>query len=307
MIYTHTSNPSIDYYIELDSDVAIGIQKAKNAYYLAGGKGINCSMILNQWNIQSIATTYIGGFTGDFIRTTIENSKLIKLDSIYVSQTNRINVKIRGNNESDINTKGISITNEDQTKMLEKFKCLEKNDWLMICGSLAENVDEQFLIEASKIVNEKEAYLVLDVPGIKAKTIARCKPTLIKPNIDELFDMFDLKEIDDNRISELISKLQKMNVANILLSKGAKGADYYTLDTYYEISHPALNAVSTIGSGDSLLATFVGKLSQGECIEEALAWGAAAGEATAISEGLATLEKMKELKMNVRVNKIERR
>ena len=75
----------------------------------------------------------------------------------------------------------------------------------------------------------------------------------------------------------------------------------------YRIEHPSLKAISTVGSGDSMLAAFVGMLAQGQPIEQALVWGAAAGEATAISKGLADRAKIEALKDNVKVTPIETR
>lgn len=299
MIVTHTSNPSIDYYLEIPGDLINGVQRASNTYYLAGGKGLNVSMILNQLEIPSIATAFIGGFTGCFIKEQLKGCEYIKLDEVEIEDVNRINVKIRGVEETDVNAKGPCITYEKQQEMLSKLKCLKKHDWLLICGSLARGVSKDYLIQIADLVKEREAYLVLDIPGIKIDTIEQCHPHLIKPNIDELFDMFDLKDDGTINRSELIKKLKEIGIKNILLSKGADGAEFYNEDGRFLVVQPALEPVNTVGSGDSMLATVVGMLSEGKTIEEALAWGAAAGAATAVSKGLATRKKIEELKESV--------
>lgn len=299
MIVTHTSNPSIDYYLEIPGELISGVQRASSTYYLAGGKGLNVSMILNQLEIPSIATAFIGGFTGCYIREQIKECKYIELDAVEIEAANRINVKIRGVEETDINAKGPSITTENQQEMLKKLRNLKKHDWLLVCGSMAKDVSKDYLIEIANLVKEREAYLVLDIPGIKIDTIEKCQPHLIKPNVDELFDMFDLKDDGNTNRSDLINKLKEIGVKNILLSKGADGAEFYNEEGKLLVIQPALEPINTVGSGDSMLATVVGMLSEGKRIDEALIWGAAAGAATAVSKGLATRKKIEELKESI--------
>lgn len=305
MIITHTSNPSIDYYMELsNSPLTKGVQRAENCYCLAGGKGLNVSMILNQLQVPSIATTFLGGFSGDFICKEMHQYSYVQLDSVVIEEANRINVKIRNCEETDINAKGPSIQEKSQNAMLEKFKRLKENDWLLVCGSLAQNVNEDFLRKTADLVQERKARLVLDIGNLSAGLIAACKPYLIKPNVEELMAMFDSKSSDSLSIGELIQCLQRMGVENVLLSNGAKGATYFSKKCQYRIEHPELVPINTVGSGDSMLAAVIAALEQGTSLEEALIWGAAAGEATAVSKGLATRQKMEELKDNVKVSLI---
>ena len=304
MIVTHTSNPSIDYFLELPHDLAPGIQRASQGYLLPGGKGLNVSMILNQLEIPSIATAFLGGFSGEYISQTMTNYPWITLQSIKIEEANRINVKIRGTCETDINAPGPLISPLAQQQMLKELaRLLHAKDWLLISGSLSRCVQEDFLLKAAQLVHRVSARLVLDVPGIKASLIARLKPTLIKPNVEELNAMFGRLGTVDEQISQLLDA----GVEQILLSNGSQGAFFYTRTKRYRIEHPCLKAISTVGSGDSMLAAFVGMLEQGRTIEEALVWAAAAGEATAISKGLADRAKIEALKENVRIIQEEAR
>lgn len=306
MIVTHTSNPSIDYYLQLQQNLRPGVQRAVSGTCLVGGKGLNVSMILNQLQIPSVATTYLGGVSGAFIRSRLQDLPLITLDSVPICQMNRINVKIRGSEETDINAPGPEIPKASQTVMLQKLTQLNPGDWLMICGSLGQQVDETFLLQASDIARSRAARLVLDVPKIKAALIGRCQPWLIKPNAEELYAMFDQRPHEGTTRTELIARLQALGVQNILLSEGPRGARFYSKTENQLISHPRLQAVNTVGSGDSMLAAFVGRLDQGASLEEALIWGAAAGEATAVSAGLADFQTIQKLKDNVRVSRMQR-
>ena len=48
MIYTVTVNPALDYVIQLDKVDSGNVNRSNNCSFLAGGKGINVSQILNQ-------------------------------------------------------------------------------------------------------------------------------------------------------------------------------------------------------------------------------------------------------------------
>lgn len=303
MIITHTSNPSIDYYVKLTGEIKKGVQRSASSYFLAGGKGLNVSTVLDNMGIDSIATAYIGGFTGAFLKKEIAKHKHARLECVSIDEPNRINIKIRGNDEMDINDNGPSISFAKQKEMLELLKQVKENDFLVISGSLARGVGEDFLFKASEITKEHKAHLVLDIAGISKDVIAKCKPFLIKPNLEELHAMYGDRK---KTVTEMIDGLFKKGVQSVLLSKGAQGAEFYCKDKLYVVSHKALAAVNTVGAGDSMLAAFIGILSENKDIKEALKWGAAAGQAAVISDGLADLKDLEKLKEGVKVEELSR-
>ena len=303
MIVTHTSNPSIDYYMALGEALEAGIHRSERYIFLPGGKGLNVSMLLSRMGIPTVATAFLGGFSGGFIRREVGKYPDVTLDTVEVEEPSRINVKLRGQGEVDINAKGPLITEAHQKEMLEKLDRLESGDWFLICGSLAQGVGEEFLLAAAERVRARKARLVLDVPGLTARLLERLKPALIKPNVEEIYDLLSCGE-QEASVEELIVRLQAMGVGAILLSKGGDGAEYHESGAVYTVEQPKLNAVNTVGAGDSMLAAFVGALDRGAALEEALRTAAAAGAATAVSEGLATREQVEEQKKAVTVSRI---
>lgn len=303
MIVTHTSNPSIDYYMLISEELEMGIHRSERYSFLPGGKGLNVSMLLSRMGIPSVATAFLGGFSGDYIRREIEKYPAVTLDMVEVEEPSRINVKLRGKGEVDINAKGPLITEAHQQEMLEKLEALREGDWFLICGSLAKGVEENFLIQAAERVRTRKARLVLDVPGLKADLLGRLRPALIKPNVEELYDLFGCGE-EEATVAKLIEELQAMGVEAVLLSKGGDGAEYYGPDGIYQVRQPTLQAVNTVGAGDSMLAAFVGILDSGADLEEALRTAAAAGAATAVSEGLAAAELVRKHKEAVTVTRV---
>ena len=103
----------------------------------------------------------------------------ITLAPVAIPDENRINVKLCGEQEFDINSPGPSILGHYQAKMLELIQSkLSKNDWMIVSGSFAPGMNSDFLLKLSEIVHSKKAYLVLDIPNLYADLLIQAKPFL---------------------------------------------------------------------------------------------------------------------------------
>ena len=72
MIYTITFNPALDYVIQ-NRNIKIGeINRAEEEHILAGGKGINVSIILKTLGIDTTALGFIAGFVGEEIERKVK-------------------------------------------------------------------------------------------------------------------------------------------------------------------------------------------------------------------------------------------
>mgnify|MGYP000445244940 CR=1 FL=1 len=118
MIYTVTLNPSIDYVIELDSLNHGSVNRVNEENIYPGGKGINVSNILNELGYKNIALGFISGFTGKYIVDSMI-AKNLNCDFIELSNGfTRINVKIKSNEETEVNGNGPNISEEDLQKLI---------------------------------------------------------------------------------------------------------------------------------------------------------------------------------------------
>ena len=80
---------------------------------------------------------------------------------------------------------------------------------------------------------------------------------------------------------EDIKKANEMGIENILVSLSKDGAVLSNAQGIFKLDQPRTVLVNKVGAGDAMLASFIGKLSQGYSSEEALQWGGAAGNAAA--------------------------
>ena len=140
---------------------------------------------------------------------------------------------------------------------------------------------DDFVTALAQAVHQKNAKVVIDMEQITMEQLKECKPYLIKPNMYEFQLLMENDEINESNIDEYLKKANEMGIENILVSLGKDGAVLSNAQGIFKLDQPRTVLVNKVGAGDAMLASFIGKLSQGSSREEALQWGGAAGNAAA--------------------------
>lgn len=304
MIYTVTLNPSIDYIVYLD-DFKKGItnRTTREEFYI-GGKGINVSCILSELDIQSTALGFTAGFTGDEIEKGIKDKK-IKADFIRLKNgISRINIKINSIDESEINCQGPEISNDDFNLLIQKTDIISDGDTIVLAGSIPDTLSCDAYDKILEKLKGKDVRIVIDATKKLLVNSLKYNPFLIKPNRQELSEIFDTEINNETDIEKYARKLQSMGAKNVIVSLGGDGA---ILIDEFENKHKigVLNekVLNTVGSGDSMVAGFIAGYEKTKSYSYALALGTACGNATAFSKGLATREKIYDILNKLQKNK----
>lgn len=296
MIYTVTFNPALDYVMIIDEFKSGNVNRCENEFLNPGGKGINVSTMLSELGEENVALGFIAGFTGRELVNKL-NERNIKTNFIELKEgLTRINVKIKGNIESEINAKGPNIDKEDLQKLLNQIDTLKDDDILVLAGSIPSSIDDDIYEQIMKRLSEKNVHVVVDATKDLLKNVLKYKPFLIKPNHHELAEFFDVKINSDEEIVEYAKKLQEMGAENVLVSMAADGAILVTKENeVIKTNTPKGKVVNSVGAGDSMVAGFIYGYLKNKDYKEALRFGSAAGSASAFSESIATKEKVEEL------------
>ena len=294
MIYTLTFNPSIDYYIKLDNFMPYALNRAKQEEIVAAGKGINVAKVLNQLNMEVEILGFVGGEIGRMISHDLKSQNL-KCDLIETKNGNsRINVKINDGKETQINGKGPLVLKDDLNNLYNKLAKLNKDDILIISGSLADGMQSSDLKEICQFVHDFGCQLVLDIANIALLDCLCYHPFLIKPNKEELEELFGCK-IDEDDLLKYALILQKKGAQNILVSLGKNGAFLLDEDgNSYYLKALEGKVISTIGAGDSMVAGYIAKYLEKHNHYEALCFGVACGCATCFTSFLANKKQIDE-------------
>lgn len=293
MIYTVTFNPALDYILELDKLEVGKIQKSKSELILPGGKGINVSIVLTNLEIGNVALGYKAGFVGEEIERLLKNMK-VETDFIKIENSNsRINVKISANEETAINANGPEITEDKVSELLEKLKNLNENDFLVLSGSIPKSLKDDIYEKICNIVRTKNVKIVVDATKNLLVQSLKYNPFLIKPNNEELGEIFgvDIHTKEDAYVYG--RKLKEMGAKNVLVSMGKIGAVLIDENNNeYFVKSPEGKRVNTVGSGDSMVAGFIAGYIKFNDYEKALKMGVSAGTASALSKYLAKKEEV---------------
>lgn len=304
MIYTLTLNPAVDYYVEMNGFEEGELNKVSNAYTLAGGKGINVSKVLKNFNVDSIALGFCGGFTGDYIKKHIKECGIIE-NFIYLKEDTRINIKLKTNKtETEIAGKSPNISKEKLNELLDYIKNnIKENDILVLSGSVPDSI-ESCIYKDIILSSNKNIKVILDARDEAFKLGIKEKVFLTKPNKKELGEYFskDIETIED--IIKYARELIKEGSENVIVSLGKDGSVLVTKDEAYIGNAPEGKLVSSVGAGDSMVAGIVYGISNNLTIVDSYKYAIASGSSTACSEGLSTFENMKEFLKKVEIKKI---
>ena len=291
MIYTVTLNPALDYTIQVDHLTLGHTNRTTKENLFAGGKGINVSSVLNELGFESCVL----GFTADFTGVQLENmltQQGIKTDFIHVKNgMTRINVKVKSDSESEINGKGPVIEEEDFKKLLQQITSLNKDDYLILSGSIPSCMPEDTYEQIIKAVSQKGLNIVVDAEKRLLLNTLKYHPFLIKPNKHELENLFEIKIDHQHQIVECAQKLQEKGARNVLVSMDKDGAVLISeTGQIYHMKSAEGTLINSVGAGDSMIAGFLAGWLKTHDFKQALLLGTACGGATAFSDGLAKKE-----------------
>lgn len=296
MIYTVTFNPALDYVVRVDHFTLGAVNRTVQEHIFYGGKGINVSAVLANLGYDNTALGFVAGFTGEEIERGAKTLGF-KSDFIHVKKgMTRINVKLKAEDESEINGMGPEIMPEDVDALLEKLDCLQREDVLVLSGSIPSSISDTIYEEIMERLDGRGIRIVVDATKDLLLNVLQYHPFLIKPNNHELGEMFGVELHTDEEIIHYAKVLQERGAQNVLISMAGDGAILITEDGQVLKRKPPKGTVkNSVGAGDSMVAGFTAGYLKSGSYEEALKLGTAAGSASAFSDGLATREAIMEL------------
>ena len=301
MIYTVTFNPAIDYIVRMDKPLDPGMtNRSASEDCFFGGKGINVSTVLKNLGIENTALGFAAGFTGEAIVDSV-NKKGIIADFIMLEEgISRINVKIKGEEETEINAQGPKISDEAQKELFDKLARLKEGDLLILAGSIPGSLPDDVYERILSMLDGRGIEFVVDATKDLLTNVLKYHPFLIKPNNFELGEIIGKKLETDDDIYEGAVSLQKMGARNVLISMAGDGAMLVDENGLkYRIGVPKGTVRNSVGAGDSMVAGFVAGYLKTKDYETALKMGTAAGSATAFSDGLATAADIEKVLKNM--------
>lgn len=304
MIYTITTNPSLDYTIEAEL-VPGRVNRARSETIYPGGKGINVAIMLHRLGMEATALGFAAGRIGQAIRDLLDDQQ-VPHELIQLAEgQSRINVKFRGTAgmpETAVNGLGPRLTEEGMARMLERLQALRPDDCVVISG-WAQSIP--FYVDLLERANAAGSTTVLDCGGEALWQCLKCRPFLIKPNLAELGALFGVDDLELSEAIELAMRLQDEGARNVLVSMGSSGAFLLTEDRRLFTGDTCGGTViSTVGSGDAVVAGFLTGWQRTGDYVKALRLGVAAGCGCAFCDWLCSGDDVLSLVERIHVEEV---
>ncbi|MDD6857324.1 MAG: 1-phosphofructokinase [Lachnospiraceae bacterium] len=294
MIYTVTFNPSLDYIVSVDKFATGKVNRTGDEKIFAGGKGVNVSIVLKNLGYENTALGYTAGFTGNEIERILQEKGISTRFKNVTTGISRINVKLKSDEETEINGQGPAITTEDVEALYDRLDTdLKEGDILVLAGSIPDVMSQETYSNIMKRLENKNINIIVDATKDLLVNVLKYHPFLIKPNNHELGEIVGAEINTREEACMYAKKLQEMGAKNVLVSMAGEGAVLVTeTGEEYQSEPPKGKVVNSVGAGDSMVAGFIAGYLKNHSYEEAFKMGLCTGSASAFSQELATKDEV---------------
>lgn len=307
MVLTVTLNPSVDRLIYVDDLAVNDTNRITQIEEDAGGKGVNVARVLHRLDVETVATGFLGGRPGRYVEHVLKTEG-VNCQFVHITSPTRTNIAIQerdGSPPTTLNERGGEVKPEDLRSLQQKIRELADGaQFVALGGSLPPGAAADTYASILADLRPLDVPVVLDADGEALVKGLQGHPYLIKPNEKEAERLLGcaVDTLDDGVAAA--RRLHEGGIPVVVVSMGAKGAAIAGDKGSFTVRPPMVRTVSTVGSGDSMIAGILSVLTRGGGLDEALRWGAAAGAATAMTDGsdIGTAEQTRALLPDVQVS-----
>lgn len=296
MVYTVTFNPALDYVVRVEDFQPGETNRTYSDEVQFGGKGINVSTVLRNLGVDNVALGFLAGFTGKGLEQGLREIG-INTDFIWLERgLTRINVKIKAGQETEINGQGPNISAAALDRLFAKLDQLKEGDVLVLAGSIPKSIPDDIYQRILRRLDGRGVLTAVDATRDLLCAVLPYRPFLIKPNDRELGEIFGKTLTADAEIEDCARQLQAKGARNVLVSMAGAGSLLVdeTGETH-RLGVPKGTVRNSVGAGDSMVAGFLAGWLKEHDYTAAHRMGAAAGSATAFSDGLAEADAVRAL------------
>ncbi len=287
-IVTLTMNPALDIASSTERVVPAHKLRCTAPRYDPGGGGINVARAVHVLGGNAVAVFPVGGPAGEMIRHMLEQEGVahrpIAIDG-FTRESLAVEERHTGRQYRFI-LPGPEISPRDQQRCLDELALLAPTAaYIVASGSLPLGVSDDFYARVAQLAQSLGKRLILDTSGPALKQ-AGGGIYLLKPSLRELEDLTG-REIRSQRQQEQAARqlIEQGRCEIVVVSLGPNGALLVSGDGSERFGAIPVEAKSSVGAGDSMLAGIVLGLSRGLPLHEAVRFGMAAGAAALLGSG----------------------
>lgn len=283
-IYTITLNPAYDIHAYTAHFEPFHENLAETLSRDAGGKGVNISRAMTVWGTPNTALVVVGNDNSADFLSQLDKAKM-SYEVFERKGRIRENLTLH-TSDSDETRISFSGFSADESLLFEAEEKIEpENSIVTFTGRVPKGISMSAVKSFLKSLSQRGAKIVIDSRSFTLEDIFEVNPWLIKPNQEEISEFFGQSISTVQEATEKAREIGSRGVKNVMISLGASGALLFDGKRVYTAKPPKINALSTIGAGDSSIAGFISAYSEGKSSAECLRLAVAFGSAACLTEG----------------------
>jgi 1-phosphofructokinase family hexose kinase len=309
-VVTVTLNPAIDQTLTIPGFAAGRVNRVAQTRFHAGGKGVNVACVLADLGVEVVATGFLGASNPELFEETFRRKgitdRFLRLDG-----ATRVGIKVvdpETQQTTDIDFSGLVPQQEEIDRLVAQVSELaEPGRWFVLSGSVPPGAPEDIYATLIDAVHSRGGRVVLDTSGRPLREALRQGPEVIKPNVDELSELFGRALETPEAVRDSAALLIERGVRRVVVSMGGAGAVFVDPERALLARPPRVEVRSTVGAGDAMVGGIVAAMLQDLPLEE-VARRATAGGAYAVTRvgaGIEDLDALRELIGQVEIEPLE--
>ncbi len=286
MIAAFTLNVSLDRRYVLSGNTVGAVNRVQDCSLSAGGKGLNVARVLHALGEPVLAGGIVGGNAGNYILRRLDEEGITYRFSSAAGETRScINIfDLATGVQTEYLEPGMFVNPEEYKAFLKDFDEIAANCKLItISGSLPKGLAAETYAQLVQRAKALGCKVLLDASGAALAAAIDSKPYYIKPNEDEIKALCGCDTDNEAQLAEAALQLHKKGISKVVLSMGSRGALLACEEGIFRAVPPKIQAVNTVGCGDSMTAAFAAATEKKLSPEEALAYAVAVSAASALS------------------------
>lgn len=304
MIVTLTLNASVDKAYHMAGTVRPGtVMRVTSCQNTAGGKGLNVARVVKLCKEEVTPFGLAGGHTGALLEQLAGRDGLTGR-FVHVDAETRccINILDENNQSTEFLEPGETVSEQEIGRFKEEFEKICQNARVItMSGSVPKGVRNTIYKELVKEAKGWGKKVILDTSGELLKEGILAAPDMIKPNQEELGMLLGRKVTTLDEVKRAALELHKTGIGQVVVSLGKDGALLVCSEGIFHGRPPRINAVNTVGCGDSMVAAFAVAMQREYSPEESLTYAVAVSAANALSDKTGYFEKAELEKIYPRV------
>ncbi len=291
MLLTVAPNPTIDRTLHVPQMTVGSVHRSSRVQLTAGGKGLNVGRVSRTLACKVLLTGPLAGQSGQFVAELVESENLPAAWH-WLSAGETRNCLLINHDTGDatvINEAGPTMSAADWAGFVAHVEHLaQEARAVTFAGSMMQGVQAAVLGELARSLARPERAIYVDTSGpALAAVLAQPEGLCIKVNQLELAVGLGL-EFKNRPLNPALFEAGRMlldrGATLVVVTLGRKGALAIAPAGVWQASPPPVEVVSTVGSGDSMLAGLTVACLEGQTLDAALAFAVACGSANAKSD-----------------------